>query len=280
MDFYKNMKKGAIIVAHFGTTHEDTKEKTIDIINEKISKEFTKLDFFQIYTSRIINRILSRKGIENLNTSQMLEKLKKDNYSHIIIQPTYIINGTEMEALKREVEQVAESFDDIRIGTPLLTSPEDYFEVVKVLSQESGNLLDDEAVVLVGHGTEHSATSAYPMLDYVARDLNLPLYVGTVEGYPTAENVIKQLKRDGKNKIILKPLMFVAGDHAKNDIAEDWKNTLENEGYEVTLDLRGLGEMKKIQDIFIEKAKNLENNLPKDILKKKADYAKGERSSH
>ena len=280
MNFYKNMEKGAIIVAHFGTTHQDTKEKTIDVINKKMFKEFEKLDFFQVYTSRIINRILSKRGIENLNTSQMLEDLKNQGYKHVIIQPTYIINGTEMEALKREVEQYSDHFEDIRVGTPLLTSTEDYFEVIKVISEENDNLASDEAVVLIGHGTEHPAMSSYPMLDYVARDLDLPLYIGTVEGYPNIENVKKLLEKDKKKKVILQPLMFVAGDHAKNDIAEDWKSELENEGYEVTLNLKGLGEIEKIQDIFIEKAKKLEDNLPEDILKKKADYAKGKECSH
>ncbi|MEG1806781.1 MAG: sirohydrochlorin cobaltochelatase [Cetobacterium sp.] len=280
MNFYKNMKKGAIVVAHFGTTHQDTKEKTIDIINKKMSKEFEKLDFFQVYTSRIINRILAKRGIENLNTSQMLEALKNQGYKHVIIQPTYIINGTEMEALKREVEQYSHHFEDIRVGTPLLTSTEDYFEVIKVIFEENVDLTSDEAIVLVGHGTEHPAMSSYPMLDYVARDLNLPLYIGTVEGYPSIENVKKLLEKDKKKKVILQPLMFVAGDHAKNDIAEDWKNELENEGYEVTLNLKGLGEIEKVQDIFIERAKKLEDNLPEDILKKKADYAKGKKCSH
>ncbi|MEG1182672.1 sirohydrochlorin cobaltochelatase, partial [Cetobacterium sp.] len=140
MNFYKNMKKGAIVVAHFGTTHQDTKEKTIDIINKKMSKEFEKLDFFQVYTSRIINRILAKRSVENLNTSQMLEALKNQGYKHVIIQPTYIINGTEMEALKREVEQYSDYFEDIRVGTPLLTSTEDYFEVIKVIFEENVDL--------------------------------------------------------------------------------------------------------------------------------------------
>ncbi|MEG0390055.1 sirohydrochlorin cobaltochelatase, partial [Cetobacterium sp.] len=157
---------------------------------------------------------------------------------------------------------------------------EDYFEVIKVIFEENVDLTSDEAIVLVGHGTEHPAMSSYPMLDYVARDLNLPLYIGTVEGYPSIENVKKLLEKDKKKKVILQPLMFVAGDHAKNDIAEDWKNELENEGYEVTLNLKGLGEIEKVQDIFIERAKKLEDNLPEDILKKKADYAKGKKCSH
>lgn len=280
MNFYKVMKKGAIVAAHFGTTHEDTKEKTIDVINEKLKKEFDKLDFFQVYTSRIINRVLLKRGIENLNTTQILEKLVEQGYQHVIIQPTYIINGTEMEALKREVEKFSDKFEDIRVGTPLLTGVEDYFNLVEVMKKEIGTLKEDEGVVMIGHGTEHPALSAYPMLAYIMRDLECPIYIGTVEGYPGVDNVVRELKRDNKRKVTLMPLMFVAGDHAKNDIAEDWKEALEENGFEVEVNLKGLGEIESIQNIFIEKAKELETCQPEDILIKKAEYAKGRKASH
>ena len=275
MDFYENIVKGAVVVVHFGTTHNDTKEKTIDIINEHLKNHFGKLDFYQVFTSRIINRILAGKGVVHLNTSQMLEKLKEEGYKNIIIQPTYVINGIEMEALRREVEKYSSSFEDIRVGTPLLSTYSNYVEIIEILDQEVGVLEPDMAVVLAGHGTDHSSLSAYPMLDYVAKDLNKPFYVGTVEGYPTIETVIKLLKKDNKKKIILRPLMFVAGEHAKNDIAIDWKNELEANGFEVTLNLKGLGELAGIHTMFLNSAIKLENQIPEDILKKKEAYAKG-----
>lgn len=280
MDFYKNLEKGAVVVAHFGTTHEDTREKTIDIINEKVKKEFQKLDFYQVYTSRIINRILAKRGIKNLNTTEVLEKLLEDGYKHVIVQPTYIINGTEMEALKREVEMFSDKFEDIRVGSPLLTSVEDYFHLLELLEEEIGVLEENEGTVMIGHGTDHPAHSTYSMLDYVARDLEKPIYIGTVEGYPGLDKVVKELKKDGKEKVTLMPLMFVAGDHAKNDIAEDWKEALEDNGFEVSLNLKGLGEIERIQNIFIEKARELENTRSEDILIKKAEYAKGRKASH
>ncbi|WP_448820301.1 sirohydrochlorin cobaltochelatase [Cetobacterium sp.] len=280
MNFYKNMQKGAIVAAHFGTTHEDTKEKTIDIINKKLEEEFKQLDFFQIYTSRIINRILSKSGKEKLDTTQILERLIEQGYQHVIIQPTYIINGTEMEALKREVEKFSDKFEDIRVGTPLLTEMEDYFNLIDVIEKEIGPLKEDEGVVMIGHGTEHPALSAYPMLAYIVRDLEKPIYIGTIAGYPGIENIVRELKRDNKKKVTLMPLMFVAGDHAKNDIAKEWKEDLEKSGFEVEINLKGLGEIESIQNIFIEKAKVLENCQPEDILIKKAEYARGRKASH
>lgn len=280
MNFYEKMEKGAIVVAHFGTSHDDTREKTIDIINKKLKKKFEKLDFFQVYTSRIINKILSKRGVENLNTTQILENLVEQGYRHIIIQPTYIINGIEMEALKREVEIYSDKFEDIRVGTPLLTDIDDYFNVIKIIEKEVGILKEDEGVVMIGHGTEHPALSAYPMLAYITRDLEKPIYIGTVEGYPGIDSVVRELKRDKKKKVILMPFMFVAGDHAKHDISEEWKESLEKNGFEVKIKLKGLGEIEAIQNIFIEKAKKLENFKPRDILIKKANYDKGIKSFH
>ena len=280
MNFYKDFDKGAIVIAHFGTTHKDTREKTIDVINEKVKNKFKKLDFFQVFTSRIINRILLKRGIENLNTNQMLEKLKNAGYKHILIQPTYIINGTEMEALKREVEQYSEFFEDIRVGKALLSNVDDYIGVINIIEKNIGELEQNEGIVLVGHGTDHPALATYPMLDHIARDLEKPIYIGTLEGYPSLETVIKQLKKDNKNKVKLMPLMFVAGDHAKNDIAVEWKETLESEGFEVELNLKGLGEIEEIQDMFIDKIKTIEENQPEDILIKKIEYSNGKECVH
>ncbi|MGL5569599.1 MAG: sirohydrochlorin cobaltochelatase, partial [Cetobacterium sp.] len=140
-----NLKKRAIIGVHFGTTFEETRKKTIDIINEKFKSEFPTLDFFSIYTSRMINKKLLKKGVQNLNTLEILEKLLKEEYKDIIFQPTYIINGIEMDALRREIGKYDEKFEDIRIGDPLLTKTEDYFNLLNFVEEEVGNLEKNEA---------------------------------------------------------------------------------------------------------------------------------------
>jgi sirohydrochlorin cobaltochelatase len=280
MNFYKNMEKGAVVAIHFGTSHEDTKKKTINIINQKIKNEFSQLDFFEAYTSRIINRILLKKGIKNFNTTEILEKLLDEGYKNVILQPTYIINGTEMEALKREIDFFSDKFEDIRLGTPLLSSVDDYFNLLEILKEESVKFKDNEGLVMIGHGTSHPALSAYPMLDYIAKDLKLPIYIGTVDGYPGLDKVVQDLKKNKKTKVKLMPLMLVAGDHAKNDIAIDWKENLEANDIEVVLDLKALGEVEKVQDIFIQKAKDLENVKSEDILLKKKEYSKGRKAGH
>ncbi|MGL4688400.1 MAG: sirohydrochlorin cobaltochelatase, partial [Fusobacteriaceae bacterium] len=103
-NFYHKMRKGAILLTHFGTTHEDTRKKTLDIINQKFIEQFNELDFYQVFTSRIINRILKKRGIEVFDTSQILEYLKNEGYTDLIVQPTYIINGIEMDVVKTELQ--------------------------------------------------------------------------------------------------------------------------------------------------------------------------------
>lgn len=276
--FY-NGGKSAIVMTHFGTTHEDTREKTIDAINQKAIESFkNKADVFEVYTSRIINKKLHDKmGIHKLNTTEMLTSLKNQGYENIIIQSTNIIDGVEMESIKKEVLNFSDDFKEIRVGSALLSDPHNYEDTIKAITKRVGKLSSDQGVVLVGHGSYDPATSAYAMFDYMAKDMDAPIYVGTVEGYPTFKNVDKQLKKDNIKEVILMPMMFVAGDHAKNDIAGDWKEMLEKSGYKVTVNLTPLGEMEEIQNIFINNAKFLENHKPIEIIEKKKQYAKGEK---
>ena len=274
-DFYSG-GKSAIVMAHFGTTHADTREKTIDVINSKVKKAFkNKADIYEVYTSRIIiNRLNKNEKIKKLTITQMLKELKKQGYKNIIVQPTTIIDGIEMKTLLKEIEKFSNSFKNLRVGIPLLSTPENYEKVIKSVTDLVGPLRESQAIVMVGHGTYDSSTSAYAMLDYVAKDMDRSVYVGTVEGYPAFENVMKQLKKDGKKEIILMPLMFVAGDHAKNDIAGDWKKQLKEAGFDVGVKLIPLGEIPAIQNIYIENIKLLERYKKVDMLKKKSEYLK------
>ena len=115
---------------------------------------------------------------------------------------------------------------------------------------------DGEMLVLMGHGTDHHANSAYPTLEYTFHALGYSqVLVGTVESFPELKNVMAKLKIAGKKKVALMPFMLVAGDHAKNDMAgeeDSWKSQLEEEGYEVRVIMKGLGEFRGIRQIFVE----------------------------
>ena len=275
-DFYKTMgknDKASVLMVHFGTTFDDTRKNTIDAVNSEAEKEFPKMEVREAYTSRIIMRRLKDRGIVKDNPAEALDRLAAEGYTHIIVQPTNIINGVEAKTLEQQLDMYKDKFKEVRIGSALLTTPEDYKSVAEIINKETGKLADDEAVVLVGHGTHDSGNAAYPAMDYTAKSMGYKFYVGTVEGFPEFDDVVKGLKKDGIKKVVLMPFMFVAGDHANNDIAVDWKEALEKEGFTVKVKLTSLGMMEDIRKIFIDHAKFMLENKKEDMISKKLFYS-------
>ena len=275
-DFYKTMEKNdkaSVLMVHFGTTFDDTRKNTIDAVNEEAEKEFPNMEVREAYTSRIIMRRLKERGIVKDNPAEALDKLVKEGYTHIIVQPTNIINGIESKTLEQQLEMYKDKFKEIRTGSALLSTPEDYKAVAEIINKEVGKVTDNEAVVLVGHGTHDNGNAAYPAMDYTAKSMGYKFYVGTIEGFPEFDDVVKGLKKDNIKKVILMPFMFVAGDHANNDIAVDWKEALEKEGFTVEVKLTSLGMMENIRKMFIEHAKFMLENKKEDMITKKLFYS-------
>ncbi|WP_300356656.1 sirohydrochlorin cobaltochelatase [Fusobacterium sp.] len=275
-DFYKTMgknDKASVLMVHFGTTFDDTRANTIDAVNAEAKKEFPKMEVREAYTSRIIMRRLKERGIVKDNPAEALDKLVAEGYTHLIVQPTNVINGVEAKTLEQQLDMYKDKFKEIRIGSALLTTPEDYKAVAEILNKETGKLEKDEAVVLVGHGTHDSGNATYPAMDYTAKSMGYKFYVGTIEGYPEFDDVVKGLKKDGIKKVVLMPFMFVAGDHANNDIAVDWKENLEKEGFTVEVKLVSLGMIKDVREIFIDHAKFMLENKKEDMISKKLFYS-------
>ena len=156
----KSGEKAALLMVHFGTTHDDTRAQTIDAINAQARKAFPDLEFREAYTSRIIIRRLKARGVVKNTPLDALLQLRGEGYTHIIVQSTNIIDGVEMESLRRDVESVLSFFKEIRVGTPLLYSVEDAEKVTDILGQrlnasvqQSAKKKGKEHFVLVGHGT-------------------------------------------------------------------------------------------------------------------------------
>ena len=275
-DFYKTMEKNdkaSVLMVHFGTTFDDTRKNTIDAVNDEAKKEFPDMEVREAYTSRIIMRRLKERGIVKDNPTEALDKLAKEGYTHIIVQPTNVINGVESKTLEQQLEMYKDKFKEIRTGSALLSTPEDYKAVAEIIDKEVGKVTDNEAVVLVGHGTHDNGNAAYPAMDYTAKSMGYKFYVGTIEGFPEFDDVVRGLKKDNIKKVILMPFMFVAGDHANNDIAVDWKEALEKEGFIVEVKLTSLGMMEDIRKMFIDHAKFMLENKKEDIISKKLFYS-------
>lgn len=249
------MRKGILVVS-FGTSHLDTMEKTIDVIERDIARRFPGHRVYRAFTSRMIIRKLKRTENMEIDTvDKAVKRMAADGIEEVTVQPTHIINGIENDRMMEDLMENMSCFKRIRVGRPLLSSVDDYKKSIHAVMDET-ELSDDEMLVLMGHGTDHHANSAYPTLEYTFHALGYgQVLVGTVESFPELKNVMAKLEIAGKKKIALMPFMLVAGDHAKNDMAgeeDSWKSRLEGDGYEVRVIMKGLGESEGIRRIFLE----------------------------
>ena len=245
----------ALLMVHFGTTYDETRAKTIDAINEKAVKAFPQLKVREAYTSRIVMKHLAQRGIRKDTPVDALLKLRSEGIKTVKVQPSYIIDGIEMDRLRQDVEQVRPFFDSIWVSTPLLYSVEDAEKVCDILvNRHPADSKKREHVLFIGHGTEGPATALYSQLDYMLRANGHSNYhVATIEGYPTQQTALAQIKAMKGKKVTLVPLLFVAGDHANNDISVEWKEAFEKEGLTVDVRLEGLGEVPEIQEMYIRR---------------------------
>lgn len=253
------MKKG-IIITSFGTTYEKTRKLCIESIENRVREEFKDHMVLRAFTSRVvISRIKKRDNIHNHNPTEALEKMKEAGIKDVYIQPLLIIGGIEYEKILREASNFSDENLDIRIkiGKPLLSSEKDYENVVKAL-----NLPKEQSLVFMGHGSDHKTDISYEKLENEIRKNGYEnTFIATVEGEKTIVDVLEGLKEKNIDRVLLKPFMLVAGDHATNDMASDeddsWKSILERNNIKVDIEISGLGEVAAIQDIFIDHLKDI-----------------------
>ena len=238
----------AVLVTSFGTSHKDTREKCLDLIENEVRAKYGSEKVERAYTSGVIRRIVERKeGIHIFDQNEGLEALKNKGYDKIVTMSLHILDGIEYAKLNDKYG---------KISKPLLVTDEDFRKVVN--DEEFNSTEGNDAIVFMGHGSESSADSTYQRLqeEYVKAGKD-NIFIATVEGKVTIKDVIEKMKGKGFRYILLKPLMIVAGDHAKNDMSSDdedsWKTILKNEGYEVTSVLKGMGEYEFIRKMFMDK---------------------------
>ncbi len=251
----------AILVVSFGTSHLDTLEENIVAIEKNLGQAFPNRTLCRAFTSGMILGKLAKSEIFIDDVPTALTKLKNQGYQDILIQPTHIMNGDEYDKLVGQAAPFIAQFEKFALGRPLLTSVEDFHQTAQALISDLPDRRPDTAIIYMGHGTGHFANSAYAQMDYIFRDMGRgDILVGTVEGYPEFPQVCNRLAELGEIKnVILYPMMIVAGDHAKNDLAgaeaDSWHSMLEERGYAVTCILQGLGENPKIREIFSNHAR-------------------------
>lgn len=242
----------ALLTVSFGTSVPEA-EISIRAVEQALAETAPELDAFRAYTSPTIRRILHRRGEAIQSPEEALSALLEQGYQAVTVQPTHLLPGIEYDKLCREAEPFAPRFSDLRIGKPLISDTEDlqYLAqcVLDAWQPEQG------ALVLMGHGTEHFANMVYPALRTALKLRQADrTFVGTVEGWPSLDDVLAQLRGSGVREVLLAPFLLVAGEHARTDMAgpgpDSWKSRLEAEGYTVRCHMEGLGMLPSVRALY------------------------------
>ena len=271
----KNAKnKDAIVILSFGTTYKETRDKTIVATAKEIGKAHPNVETRIAFTSHIvIKHIKENEGKCDYKTpEETIEDLQREGYTRIALVSFDVIPGMEYDYAKAVFNAYKTNFKAMTLSTPLMywqgqeEQSDDVLEFVQALKEDLPKTSKDEAILFMAHGTPHPANAYYSVINtrlhYAKMD---NAYVYTVEGWPRIEQATHFLKRKGFKKVLLVPMMMVAGDHANNDMAGDeedsHKSILEKEGFQVRAYLHGIGENKNVQKIFVERANDAWNAL-------------------
>lgn len=259
-----------LLVVSFGTSYNDSRRKTIGAIEDAMEAAMPDCSVRRGFTSQmIIDHIKRRDDVSIDNVEEALDRAVKNGVKTLVIQPTHLMNGLEYTDLVNEAAEYADAFEQVAVGEPLLTSEDDFKAVIQAITDATREYDDGEtAVCFMGHGTEAESNQVYARLQEMLRAEGFENYfVGTVEAEPSLEDVLGSVKEGSYTKVVLEPLMIVAGDHANNDMAGEeegsWKTEFGKAGYEVTCVLRGLGELEPIRNLFAEHARAAADSLTK-----------------
>ena len=289
------MIKKAVLVVSFGTSYADTRKRTIGAIERRMEERFPDREICRAWTSGfIIKKVARDEGLTVDTPAEALQRLAASGITDLIVQPTHLSDGYENRRMLEIVKEYSGRFEKVTVGRPLLFTEEDRKYVAELMPKlclgkanemcssqarfdgadgvcsekrcagdedrkDTDDARDNTALLLMGHGSDKHPVPVYEQLQQVFFDEGADnVFVATVEGTPTFEDAEKRLRESGCRKVVLAPLMIVAGDHAVNDMAGDspdsWRSRLQAVGYETQVILKGLGEYAEIQERFVEHA--------------------------
>ena len=251
-----------LLVVSFGTSFNDNRRETIGAIEAAMAEAFPEMSVRRGFTSQIIiDHVYRRDGEVIDNVTQALDRAVANGVKTLIVQPTHLMGGFEYNDVVDEVAQYADAFDKIIISGPILDTDDDFKAVAEAITEATAEYDDgNTAIVFMGHGTEADSNSVYAKMQETLTGMGKTNYfIGTVEAEPSVDDVLALVKAGNYTRVILEPLMIVAGDHANNDMAggeeDSWDTIFTEAGYEVVPVLRGLGSFPAIQQLLIDHCK-------------------------
>ena len=251
-----------LLVVSFGTGFSDSRRRDIGGIERAMEDNFPGYSVRRAFASQIIiDRVKKRDGVKIDHVTEALDRAMVNGVKSLVVQPTYLLDSQEYRDLLEELEAYAPSFSEIAIGKPLLSSEEDYRKVVAAITDATTKYDDGEtAVCFMGHGTLTGSNDVYQTIqDKLAEAGCGNYFVGTMKTKPSVKDVLKKLQKTKCKRVLLYPLMIVAGAHANKEMAGhqegSWKNIFEENGYEVECVKEGIGRIGAIQDVFVEHAR-------------------------
>ena len=285
-----NIGDNEILVVSFGTSFNNSRAADIKGIEDAIQAAYPDWSVRRAFTAQIIiNHVQARDGEKIDNMEQALERAVANGVKNLVVQPTHLMHGAEYDEMMEMVDSYRDKFESVAIAEPLLGEVgsdatvinADKEAVAKAITAEAVKTAgfdsldaaaeDGTAFVFMGHGTSHTAKVSYTQMQSQMEALGYKnVFIGTVEGEPeetACENVIEAVKAAGYTKVVLRPLMVVAGDHANNDMAGDdedsWKSQFEASGEFDSVDcqIAGLGEVADIQQLYVAHTKAAVDSL-------------------
>jgi sirohydrochlorin cobaltochelatase len=257
------MKKGILLVA-FGSSIPEA-QVSFKNIDKRVKNAFPGVPLRWAYTSHIIRHKLAKEGKQLDSMEMALAKMMDEGFTHVAVQSLHTIAGEEYHGLVQNAHafgQMSGGFECILVGYPLLGKEDDLVKVTELIIKNiPKDRKKEDAVVLMGHGTHHPGNAFYAAMMYHFQQKDPNIFVGTVEGSPTIDDIKGLLLKKKIKKAYLMPFMSVAGDHARNDMAGDeddsWKSILTKAGIKCVPVLKGTAEYNDIVDIWVAHLKTV-----------------------
>ena len=279
-----NIGDNELLVVSFGTSFNDSRVKDIKGVEDALQAAYPDWSVRRAFTAQIIiNHVQARDGEKIDNMQQAMDRAVANGVKNLVVQPTHLMHGAEYDEMMEMVDSYRDKFESVAVAEPLLGEVgadatvinEDKEAVAKAVTAEAvatagydsveAAAKDGTAFVFMGHGTSHTAKVSYSQMQTAMQTLGYDnVFIGTVEGEPestSCENVIEAVKAAGYTKVVLRPLMVVAGDHANNDMAgadeDSWLSQFEASGAFDSVDcqIAGLGGVADVQQLYVAHTK-------------------------